>query len=180
MFPGELLSATDIDPNDPGQVIGRTEVKRREVYMKKLEVLVTESRPVLVQLVTQSLHNNPQARPSSEELLGILRLVKIESEKVYGGNVWRRLNISNVLLGKEMKMKDKQIEELQVMCDIYSMCIVKYRMSTIFSHFSIQVRKLTEHNDIWVVLLKEFNNYEFNPFKPTSTEKKLFSFYQYP
>ena len=43
-------------------------------------------------------------------------------EKMYGGNVGRQLNISNVLLVKEMKMKDNRIEELQVTFDIYFMC----------------------------------------------------------
>ena len=121
MFPGELLSATDMDPDNPGQVIGRTEVKRREVYMKKLEVLFRESHPVLVQLVSQCLHNNPHTRPSSEQLLERLRAVKSAAEKMYGGNVGRQLNISNVLVVKEMKMKDNIIEELQVKFDIYSM-----------------------------------------------------------
>ena len=114
MFPGELLSATDMDPDNPGQVIGHTEVKRREVYMKKLEVQFSESHPVLVQLVSQCLHNNPHTRPSSEQLLGRLCAVKTEVEKMYGGNVGRHVNISNVLLVKEMKMNDKRIEELQV------------------------------------------------------------------
>ena len=111
-----------MDPDNAGQVIGRTEVKRREVYMKKLETQFSETHPVLVQLVFQCLHNNPQARPSSEELLGRLRVVKMAVEKMYGGNVGRQLYISNVLLVKEMKMKDKRIEELQVKFDIYSKC----------------------------------------------------------
>ena len=125
MFPGELLSATDMDPDNPGQVIGRTEVKRREVYMKKLEVQFSESHPVLVQLVSQCLHNNPHTRPSSEQLLGRLCAVKTEVEKLYGGNVGRQLNISNVLLVKEMKMNDKRIEELQVKLT-FILCVVKY------------------------------------------------------
>ena len=109
-----------MDPDNPGQAICRTEVKRREVYMKKLEVQFSESHPVLVQLVSQCLHNNPHTRPSSEELLGRLRAVKTAVDKMYGGNVGRQLNISHVLLVKEMKMKDKRIEELQVTLDIYS------------------------------------------------------------
>ena len=44
-----------MDPDNPGQVIGHTEVKRREVYMKKLEVQFSESHPVLVQLVSRSV-----------------------------------------------------------------------------------------------------------------------------
>ena len=137
MFPGELLSATDMDPDNPGQVIGRTEVKRREIYMKKLEVQFSESHPVLVQLVSQCLHNNPHTRPSSEELLGRLHAVKTEVEKMYGGNMGRLLNISNVLLVKEMKINDKRIDELQVKFDIYSMCS------------EIYICKSTGRSDIW-------------------------------
>ena len=114
-----------MDPDNPGQVIGRTEVKRREVYMKKLEVQFSESHPVLVQLVSQCLHNNPHTRPSSEQLLGRLRAVKSAAEKLYGGNVWRHVNISNVLLVKEMKSNDKRIEELQVKLT-YIVCVVIY------------------------------------------------------
>ena len=126
MFPGELLSATDMDPENPGQVIGHTEVKRREVYMKKLEVQFSESHPVLVQLVSQCLHNNPHTRPSSEQLLGRLHEVKIAVEKMYGGIVGRQLNSSNVLVVKEMKIKNKRIEELQVKltCILYVHSII--------------------------------------------------------
>ena len=53
--------------------------------MKKLEVQFSESHPVLVQLVSQCLHNNPHTRPSSEELLGRLPAVKMAVEKMCGG-----------------------------------------------------------------------------------------------
>ena len=119
MFPCELLSATYMDPDNSGQVIGRTEVKRREVYMKMLEVQFSESHPVLVQLVSQCLHNNPHTRPSSEQLLGRLHEVKKAVEKMYGGNVGRHVNISNVMLVKETKMMDKKIEELQVTLTLF-------------------------------------------------------------
>ena len=114
MFPGELLSATHADPDHPGHVIGRTEVERRDVYMKKLEHHFNECHPVLVQLVSQCLHNTPQTRPSSEEVLRRLRAMKMEVEQVYGGSMGKQLNIANVLMVKEMKMKDKRIRELQV------------------------------------------------------------------
>ena len=73
--------------------------------------------------MSQCLHNNPHTRPSSEELLGRLRAVKMAVEKMYGGNVGWQLNISKVLLVKEMKLKVNRIEELQVKFDIY---VVKY------------------------------------------------------
>lgn len=113
MFPGELLAATDIDPNCPGQVIGRTEVKRREIYMKKLEFQFHDSYPALVQLVSQCLDNDPQMRSSSEDLLERLYAVKVVVDKMYG-KMGKELNISNVLVMKEMKIQAKKIEELQV------------------------------------------------------------------
>ena len=113
-FPGQLLSANYTDPNNPGHLIGRTEVERRGVYMRNLEQQFNGSYPVLVQLVTQCLHNTPQTRPSSQQLLGRLQLIKHEIEDKHGGSMGTQLNITNILLLKDMKMKDKTISQLQV------------------------------------------------------------------
>ena len=80
VFPGELLSVTHTDPDHPGRLIAHTEVERRDVYMRELEVLFNRSHPVLVQLVSQCLHNTPQTRPSSGEVLGRLRAMRVEVE----------------------------------------------------------------------------------------------------
>ena len=114
MFPGDLLAATQADPDNPGCVIGRTEVERRDVYMKKLEGQFSESHPVLLQLMSQCLHNDPQTRPSSEEILGRLHDKKKEIERIYGGHTGAMLNISSILAVKDMRSKDKKIKELQV------------------------------------------------------------------
>ncbi len=63
-----------MDPHNPGRVIGRTEVERREVYMKKLENQLQESHPIIVEMVTYCLHNNPQTRPTAEQLLALLKM----------------------------------------------------------------------------------------------------------
>ena len=60
--------------------------------------------------------------------------MKTAVEKMYGGNVWRQLNISNVLLVKEMKMNDKRIEELQVKLTV---CIVNYPIFLMTQSFNI-------------------------------------------
>ncbi len=43
--------ATRSDPHNPGRLFGRSEVERREVYMKKLENLLLEFHPVPILLL---------------------------------------------------------------------------------------------------------------------------------
>ena len=114
VFPGYLLAATQADPDNPGRVIGRTEVERREVYMKKLEGQFSESHPVLVQLVSQCLDNDPQTRPTSEEALGRLQEKKKEIEGLHGGHLGEKLIVASLIVAKEIKSKDKLIRDLLV------------------------------------------------------------------
>ena len=67
--------------------------------------------PVLVQLIKQCLHNAPAERPAIEEVLERLQRMRVEVEGGYGSNLVK-LDIHKVLLLKEMKMKDRRIEEL--------------------------------------------------------------------
>ena len=67
----------------------------------------------LVQLVKQCLHNVPEERPITEEVLERLQRIKTEVEGVYGGS-FVKLDISRVLLAKEMKMKDRKLKEMAV------------------------------------------------------------------
>ncbi len=48
-----------MDPRNASRVVGRTEVERREVYMKKLKNGLLESHPILIEMVTNCLHNSP-------------------------------------------------------------------------------------------------------------------------
>ncbi len=114
MFPGDLLSSTYPNPSNPDQLIARSEVDRRQTYMTTLETTCGASHPVLLDLVRQCLHNTPERRPSSQDLLARLWGVKSEVEGIYGGGTMRQLNIASVLYVKEMKNKDKQIQELKV------------------------------------------------------------------
>ncbi len=106
--------ATHSDPHNCGRVIGRTEVERREVYMKKLENQFLESHPILVEMVTNCLHNTPQTRPTALAVLGTLSPVKKEIENSIGGNLGKSLNVANVMHMKETKEKNKRIKELEV------------------------------------------------------------------
>ncbi len=114
--------ATHTDPHNHGQVIGRTEVKRREVHMKKLEDQLLKSHPILVEMVTNCLHNTPQTRSTAEQLLEILTPVQDAMENKHGGNLGRSINIVNVLHMKETKEKNKRIKELEVklLCETHS------------------------------------------------------------
>ena len=86
-------------------------MERRGEYIDMLGEKFGREHPALVQLVKQCLHNVPEQRPSTDEVLGSLQSMKVEVEGVYGGSLVK-LDIGKVLLAKEMKMKDKRIEEL--------------------------------------------------------------------
>ena len=92
----------------------RTELERRETYIELLEAHIGAVRPAvaLVQLVKQCLHNIPEQRPSTEELLTRLQGMRGQVEGEYGGPI--KLDLVRVRLAKEMKEKDRRIEELQV------------------------------------------------------------------
>ncbi len=64
----------------------------------------------MVQLIKQCLHNDPQQRPSTEELLTRLQGMRGKVEGEYGGPF--KLDMVRVRLAKEVKEKDRRIEEL--------------------------------------------------------------------
>ena len=68
--------------------------------------------PALVELVRECLHNDPRERPSSEQLLTRLQGVRGEVEGEYGGGHPIRLDMVRVRLSKEVKERDRRIEEL--------------------------------------------------------------------
>ena len=113
-------------------------MERRGEYISLLEEELGRHYPALVQLVKQCLHNVPDQRPSTDEVLGSLQRMKVEVEGVYGGSLVK-LDIGKVLLAKEMKMKDKRIEELTAEVEVtrhsynYRVCVFKLCFLTIFS-----------------------------------------------
>ena len=75
-----------------------------------LEAQVGSLHPGLVQLVKQCLHNAPDLRPTTDEVLGSLEGMRVEVEGVYGV----KMDIDKILVAKEMNMKDKRLEEMEV------------------------------------------------------------------
>ncbi len=59
----------------------------------------------------QCLQNDPEKRPSTEKLLTSLHGMRMEVEGEYGGGALK-LDLAKVKLAKEIKDKDKKIEEL--------------------------------------------------------------------
>ena len=68
IFPRDLLPPNYPDAQNPGHLLGRSEVERRRNYIAPLHQQLGERHP-LVQLVKQCLDNNPANRPSAEETL---------------------------------------------------------------------------------------------------------------
>ena len=65
-----------------------------------------------MELIKQSLHNIPEKRPSTDELLTRLQRMRSEMEGAQGGSPMNLDIMVRVRMAKEMKMKDRQIEEL--------------------------------------------------------------------
>ena len=112
IFPGNLLAPAYPDCDNPEHILGRSEVERREEYIRLLEEQIGRPHPALVQLVKECLYNVPERRPATDEVLNRLQRLKVEVEGVYGGSLIK-LDMGRVLLAKELKMKDKKIEELR-------------------------------------------------------------------
>ena len=104
VFPGELLSSTYLDPNNTENILARTEVARRQPYMTTLETQVAQSHPVLLELVRQCLHNAPERRPSSVEVLDRLQQVKVVV-KERNRRTTEQLDIDKDQVIKEMLVK---------------------------------------------------------------------------
>ena len=111
-FPGDLLPSTYPNPNNSSEVRGRTELERREKYVEVLDG-VGQQFPVLVELIKQSLHNVPDKRPSTDELLTRLQRMRSEMEGAQGGSPMNLDIMVRVRMAKEMKTKERRIEEIK-------------------------------------------------------------------
>ena len=88
-------------------------MERRGEYIELLEKQLDWLHPALVQLIKQCLHNTPERRPATDQVLSSLQRLKVEVDGLYGGNLVK-LDVGRVLLAKDIKMKDKTINELMV------------------------------------------------------------------
>ena len=75
-----------------------------------LEGEINLKHPALVELVKECLHNAPDQRPTTDDLLARLQRMREEVEGEYGGGAVK-VDLSKMRLFKEIKMKDRWLEE---------------------------------------------------------------------
>ncbi len=109
-FPGDLLSRTYSNPDNSGEVRVRNELERRGKYIAILDSCLYHP---LVELVKQCLQDDPRDRPGTEELLVRLQGMRVAVEVEYGG-IPITLDVVRLKLSKELKAKERRIEEQQV------------------------------------------------------------------
>ena len=111
VFPGTLLPCPYEDPQNPDHLLARSEVERRNEYIQLLHRQLLEQHP-LVQLVHQCLRNTPARRPSAEELLQQLEVVRAQIEGgPYGQLV--KVDMEKLRMVRTLREKDTEIGQLQ-------------------------------------------------------------------
>ena len=103
VFPDDLLAATYKNPNNRRQVIGRSEVERREIYINQLHQQLGKRHP-MVQLVEQCLDTGPEDRPPANVILQRLEGMRIPDPYQH---------LTRVETMKLLKRKDGENQSLQ-------------------------------------------------------------------
>ena len=76
------IASTFMDPNNPGVIVARSEIQRRMRHIEQMSQQLGDRHP-LVQLVMQSLQNDPRQRPSASQALHQLELMRAQIEDPY-------------------------------------------------------------------------------------------------
>ena len=125
MFPGDLLEYTYPDPNNPRQLVARSEVDRRGTYFECLEIELHRMGAgyPLVGVVKQCLENIPEERPTAEQLVRVLEGLKGDIEGTCGEltivDAVRQVKTAMALKKKskekvdELTAKEEEIQQLQ-------------------------------------------------------------------
>ena len=74
-FPCNLLAPTYRD--DTRRLVARTELERRETYMRKVYNQLPENHP-LIEMIEQCLENSPEDRPSVQQVVQLLEQARAE------------------------------------------------------------------------------------------------------
>ena len=130
MFPGDLLEHTYPDPNNPRQLVGRSEVDRRGTYFEYLEIELRRSVGYpLVDVLKQCLENIPEERPTAEQLVRVLEGLKEDIEGSCGEltTMDGARQVKTVLVLKkrskvkvdELTAREEEIQQLQQQLMVY-------------------------------------------------------------
>lgn len=103
------ISSTFMDPVKPGVIMARSEVQRRMKFIQQLSQQLGH-RHLLVQLVMQCLHNDPNQRPTANELL-------LQLEQVRAGINDPYADMSRLEMMQALRERDARIEELEAMVE---------------------------------------------------------------
>ena len=101
-----MLPSTYVNPDNPKEIRGRSELERRGRYIGFLEAKINLDHPALVELVKECLLNAPDRRPTSGDLLARLQGIREEVEGEYGYPF--KLDMARVKLAKEVKQLTQQ------------------------------------------------------------------------
>ena len=101
-FPGDLLPPTHPDPENRRKILGRSELERRGDYIAQLHRQLGEWYPI-VQLVKECLDNDPEYRPSSEDVLQRLEGMRSQIRDPYQ-------DLTMVEMMKLLEQKDREIQ----------------------------------------------------------------------
>ena len=142
-FPGDLLEPTYSDPDNQENLLARSEVDRRQVYIDQLEMILPNGgRHPLVQLVKHCLKNIASQRPTAEDVLRSLEEMKPIIDGPCGEvariDAVRQVVMMRAILGRETEVrrktdesaaKDEEIHQLQQELEqeqVGSMIVSKY------------------------------------------------------
>ena len=103
---------TSIDHNNPGVVVGHSEVQRRSQYIQQLSQLLGSATHPVVQVITQCIQNVPVQRPSARQVLHELEDEWMEIEGLH--------EQTKLELMVTTKFLTTQSSELEVVIDKYS------------------------------------------------------------
>ena len=131
VFPGDLLEHNYPDPNNPRQLLARSEVDRRGTYLENLERELHRGSGgyPLVGVVKQCLENFPEERPIAEQLVRVLERLKEDIEgpcgKLVTADAARQVMTALALKRKgkekvdELTAKEEEIQQLQQQLEVF-------------------------------------------------------------
>ena len=142
VFPGDLLEPNYPDPNNPRQLLARSEVDRRGNYVECLERKLQESAGYpLVGVIKQCLENIPEERPTDEQLVSVLEGLKEDIEGPCGEmmtvDAVRQVKMAMALKKSKdnvdkLSAKEEEIHQLQQQLEVH--LIIFFHSSVLVMH----------------------------------------------